>query len=105
MGQGECVGIVELGGGERMADLRAYFSALGIGSAPKVTAVSVDHGKTQPTGDPNGPDGGGIPDIQGAGPIPPQPTITGYFPPNTRAGFPHPASNPVPQPHNHTPPT
>lgn len=31
-GQGECVGIIELGGGERPADLSAYFSSLGIGS-------------------------------------------------------------------------
>ncbi len=87
MGQGECVGIVELGGGERMADLRAYFSALGIGSAPKVTAVSVDHGKNQPTGDPNGPDGEVMLDIEVVGAIAPQATIAVYFAPNTDAGF------------------
>src|SRR5260370_31562441 len=85
MGQGECVGIVELGGGERMADLRAYCSALGIGSAPKVTAVSVDHGKTQPTGDPNGPDGEVMLDIEVVGAIAPQATIAVYFAPNTDA--------------------
>ena len=34
-GQGECVAIIELGGGERTADLSTYFSALGIQSAPE----------------------------------------------------------------------
>jgi kumamolisin len=40
-GQGECVAIIELGGGERTADLTTYFSGLGIQKAPNVTAVSV----------------------------------------------------------------
>jgi kumamolisin len=86
-GHGECVGIIELGGGERMADLSAYFSALGISSVPKVTAVSVDHGKNQPTGDPNGPDGEVMLDIEVVGAIAPQATIAVYFAPNTDAGF------------------
>jgi kumamolisin len=86
-GQGECVGIIELGGGERTADLRAYFSALGISSAPKVTAVSVDQGKNHPTGDPNGPDGEVMLDIEVVGAIAPQANIAVYFAPNTDAGF------------------
>ena len=86
-GQGECVGIIELGGGERTADLDAYFSALGISSAPKVTAVSVDHGKNHPTGDPNGPDGEVMLDIEVVGAIAPQANIAVYFAPNTDAGF------------------
>jgi kumamolisin len=86
-GQGECVGIIELGGGERMADLDTYFSSLGISSAPKVTVVSVDHGKNHSTGDPNGPDGEVMLDIEVVGAVAPQANIAVYFAPNTDAGF------------------
>ena len=86
-GQGQCVAIIELGGGERPADLSTYFSALGINPAPKVTAVSVDHGKNHPTGDPNGPDGEVMLDIEVVGAIAPAANIAVYFAPNTDAGF------------------
>ncbi len=86
-GQGQCVGLIELGGGERAADLTAYFSALGIHSGPKVTPVSVDHGKNHATGDPNGPDGEVMLDIEVVGAIAPQAKIAVYFAPNTDAGF------------------
>jgi kumamolisin len=86
-GQGECIGIIELGGGERNADLAKYFSSLGIKSTPKVTVVSVDHSKNQPTGDPNGPDGEVMLDIEAVGAIAPQANIAVYFGPNTDAGF------------------
>jgi kumamolisin len=86
-GQGECVAIIELGGGERPADLSTYFSGLGIQTAPNVTAVSVDHGKNQPTGDPNGPDGEVMLDIEVVGAIAPGANIAVYFAPNTDAGF------------------
>jgi kumamolisin len=86
-GQGQCVGIIELGGGERAADLSAYFSELGIGAAPSVTVVSVDHGKNQPTGDPNGPDGEVMLDIEVVGAVAPAAKIAVYFAPNTDAGF------------------
>jgi kumamolisin len=86
-GQGECVAIIELGGGERGADLDIYFSGLGIQAAPKVVTVSVDHGKNQPTGDPNGPDGEVMLDIEVVGAIAPGANIVVYFAPNTDAGF------------------
>jgi kumamolisin len=86
-GQGQCVGIIELGGGERNADLTTYFSGLGIGSGPKVTVVSVDHAKNHPTGDPNGPDGEVMLDIEVVGAIAPKANIAVYFAPNTDAGF------------------
>lgn len=86
-GQGVCVAIIELGGGERTVDLSTYFSALGISSAPQVTVVSVDHGQNQPTGDANGPDGEVMLDIEVVGAIAPQATIAVYFAPNTDAGF------------------
>ncbi|HMD61638.1 MAG TPA: protease pro-enzyme activation domain-containing protein, partial [Opitutaceae bacterium] len=40
-GSGECVGLIEFGGGYRATDLEAYFKYLGI-AAPSVTSVSVD---------------------------------------------------------------
>jgi len=86
-GQGECVAIIELGGGERTADLTTYFSGLGIQKAPNVTAVSVDHGKDHPTGDPNGPDGEVMLDIEVVGAVAPGANIAVYFAPNTDAGF------------------
>jgi kumamolisin len=85
-GQGECIGIVELGGGYRPADLKTYFDALGI-APPAVTSVSVDHGRNHPTGDPNGPDGEVMLDIEVAGSIAPGASIAVYFAPNTDAGF------------------
>jgi kumamolisin len=86
-GQGQCVAIIELGGGERTADLGTYFSGLGVQPTPKVTAVSVDHGKNHPTGDPGGPDGEVMLDIEVVGAVAPGANIAVYFTPNTDAGF------------------
>jgi len=85
-GGGQCIAIIELGGGYRPADLQTYFAALNIGQ-PEVSAVSVDHGRNQPTGDPNGPDGEVMLDIEVAGAIAPGAKIVVYFAPNTDAGF------------------
>ena len=85
-GKGECIGLIELGGGYRPADLSAYFSQLKI-PPPKVSAVSVDHGKNHPTGDANGPDGEVMLDVEVAGAIAPGAHIVAYFAPNTDAGF------------------
>ena len=86
-GQGECVGIIEFGGGERTTDLRTYFSGLGISTAPQVTVVSVDNATNHPTGDANGPDGEVMLDIEVVGAIAPDAHIAVYFAPNTDAGF------------------
>ena len=86
-GEGECVAIIELGGGERSADLKTYFSQLGLQTEPKIAVVSVDHGKNHPTGDPNGPDGEVMLDIEVVGAIAPGAKIVVYFAPNTDAGF------------------
>jgi kumamolisin len=86
-GQGECVAIIELGGGEQTADLNTYFSELGIQTAPSVVTISVDHGKNDPTGDPSGPDGEVMLDIEVVGAIAPGANIAVYFAPNTDAGF------------------
>ena len=85
-GQGECVALIELGGGFRPADLTTYFQGLGVGS-PSVVAVSVDHGTNAPTGDANGPDGEVMLDVEVVGAIAPQAKIVVYFAPNTDAGF------------------
>lgn len=85
-GQGQCVGIIELGGGYRPQDLKTYFADLGL-PPPDVTAVSVDHATNRPTGDPAGPDGEVVLDIEVAGAIAPAAAIAVYFAPNTDAGF------------------
>lgn len=84
-GQGQCVAIIELGGGFRTADLQAYFQQLHI-PQPKVVAISVDHGRNQPAG-PNSADGEVMLDIELAGGIAPAATIAVYFAPNTDQGF------------------
>jgi kumamolisin len=85
-GSGQCVALIELGGGFRPADLSTYFKGLGV-AAPTVTAVSVDHAQNAPSGDANGPDGEVMLDIEVVGSIAPQAKIAVYFAPNTDAGF------------------
>jgi len=85
-GAGECIALIELGGGFRPADLDTYFASLGI-AAPAVTAVSVDHATNAPSGDANGPDGEVMLDIEVAGALAPGASIVVYFAPNTDAGF------------------
>lgn len=47
-GSGQCIALIELGGGYVNSDLQAYFQKLGI-ALPRVTSVSVDGGQnTQP---------------------------------------------------------
>lgn len=84
-GTGETIGILELGGGYRPADLQSYFSSLGI-QQPTVVAVSVDKGKNNPT-NPNGADGEVLLDIEVAGAVAPGARIAVYFAPNTSQGF------------------
>jgi kumamolisin len=85
-GAGQCIGVIELGGGYRATDLNSFFRNLGI-STPKVTAVSVDGAANSPTGDPGGPDGEVELDIEVAGAIAPAAQIAAYFAPNTDQGF------------------
>ena len=86
-GQGQTIGIIELGGGYTQSDLNSYFSALGISPAPSVSAVSVDGAQNQPTGDSGGPDAEVMLDIEVAGSVAPGAKIAVYFAPNTDAGF------------------
>jgi kumamolisin len=85
-GTGQCIAIIELGGGYVDADLDTYFQNLGV-PRPQVVAVPVDGGQNQPTGDPNGPDGEVMLDIEVAGAVAPKAQIVVYFAPNTDRGF------------------
>jgi len=69
-GKGQCIGIIELGGGYRRTDLKAYFKQLGI-ALPKVSSKSVDGAKNKPTGDINSADGEVVLDIEVAGAVAP----------------------------------
>lgn len=85
-GAGECIGIVELGGGYDHGDLDTYFAGLGL-ATPQVVAVAVDGGVNAPTGDPSGADAEVMLDIEVAGAIAPGVRIAVYFAPNTDQGF------------------
>jgi kumamolisin len=85
-GEGECIAIIELGGGYRAADLNTYFAQLGI-PKPSISSVSVDGGHNHPTGNPGGPDGEVMLDIEVAGAVAPGARIAVYFAPNTTRGF------------------
>ena len=85
-GSGQTIGVLELAGGYRAADLSAYFKNLGI-PVPKVTAVSVDGATNSPTGDASGPDGEVELDIEVSGAVAPAAQISMYFAPNTDQGF------------------
>ncbi|MGF6853298.1 S53 family peptidase [Paraburkholderia sp. CI3] len=85
-GGGQCVGIIELGGGYNTSDLKTYFSSLGV-SEPTVTPVGVDQAGNEPSGDPNGPDGEVTLDIEIVGAIVPGAAIAVYFTQNSDAGF------------------
>ncbi|MGP0018005.1 MAG: protease pro-enzyme activation domain-containing protein [Candidatus Sulfotelmatobacter sp.] len=86
-GTGECIALIELGGGYNTTDLSNYWSQLNLSETPTVSAVSVGNGSNAPTGDPNGPDGEVMLDIEIAGAIAPGAKIVVYFAENTDAGF------------------
>ena len=82
---GQTIGIIELGGGFRQADIIAYFKSLGQ-KPPRVIAVPVLTGKNHPGG-PNGADGEVMLDIEVAGAVAQGARIVVYFAPNTDQGF------------------
>lgn len=84
-GSGQCAAIIELGGGFQESDLTAYFGALGL-PTPTVEAVSVLNAQNQP-GNPNGPDGEVMLDVEVLGGVAPGANIAVYFTPNTDQGF------------------
>ncbi len=86
-GTGECIALIELGGGYTTTDLSNYWNQLNLSKTPTVSAVSVGNGSNNPTGDPNGPDGEVMLDIEVCGSIAPGANIVVYFADNTDAGF------------------
>jgi len=85
-GAGECIGIIELGGGYNPSDLSNFFGALNL-ATPSVVAVSVDGGTNSPSGNPNSSDAEVALDIEVAGAIANGASIAVYFTPNTDQGF------------------
>jgi kumamolisin len=84
-GTGQCIAIIELGGGYRTADIKAYFQKLGV-PVPKVKTVRVDGGSNHPS-TPDGADGEVMLDIEVAAAVAPKALIAVYFAPNTDKGF------------------
>ena len=85
-GSGQCVALIELGGGYVEADLATYASTLGL-PAPKVTAVPVDGVTNVPGQDPLGADGEVMLDVEVVMAVAPAASIAVYFAPNTDQGF------------------
>ena len=92
-GNGQCIGIIELGGGFHASDLEAFFGVLNL-PVPQVVVVSVDGG----TNSPDSPGGGdadfevGL-DIEVAGAVAPQARLAVYFAPVLHKG----SSTPLPR--------
>ena len=84
-GTGETIGIIELGGGYKPADLANYFKSIGV-KEPSVTAALVDKAKNHPT-TASSADGEVLLDIEVAGSVAPGAKIAVYFTPNTDQGF------------------
>jgi kumamolisin len=84
-GEGQCIAIIELGGGFRTRELHDYFAGLSL-KTPKVTAISVDGAQNNPGTD-RDTDGEVMLDIEIAGAVAPGATIAVYFTPNTDRGF------------------
>jgi subtilase family serine protease len=85
-GRGQCIAIIELGGGFRANDLTAYFKSLGI-KKPTVTAVSIGGAHNEPDGPTKDANGEVMLDIEVAGAVAPGAKIAVYFAPNTDEGF------------------
>jgi kumamolisin len=84
-GTGQCIGILEFGGGYSDSDLQAYFQRLGM-PAPKVTAVSVGGVGNEPGKDQDS-DAEVLLDIEIAASLAPGAKIVVYFAPFTEQGW------------------
>ena len=82
---GQCIGIIELGGGYTDADNQAAFKAMAL-AMPDIVAVGVDGASNDPA-DTSGANGEVALDIQVAGGVAPGAAIAVYFAPNTDQGF------------------
>jgi kumamolisin len=80
-GSGQTIGVIELGGGYRPAELKAYFRSLGLKPAPIVIPVAVDGGANAPGGE---DDSEVALDIEVIGACAPRARIVVYFSTNDR---------------------
>ena len=85
LGKGQCIALIELGGGYSEADTNTAFHVMGL-APPNVVAVGVSGGFNNP-GEEQGADGEVALDIQVAGGAAPGAKIAVYFAPNTDQGF------------------
>ncbi len=85
-GAGQTIALIELGGGYNGQDLQAYWQQMDVPPV-SVVDIGVDGASNAPTGDPSGPDGEVVLDIQVAGAVAPGAKIAVYFAPNTDQGF------------------
>jgi len=84
-GTGQCIAILELGGGFTQADYDTYLSSLGVKSQ-SVAIVSVDGGRNAP-GQDSDADVEVMMDAEIAGAVAPGASLVIYFAPNTDQGF------------------
>ena len=84
-GTGQCIAIIELGGGFKPQDLKTYFQGLKL-PVPAVKVVSVGGARNQPT-TANSADGEVLLDIEVAAAVAPKAQVVVYFAPNTSQGF------------------
>jgi kumamolisin len=85
-GAGQCIGILEFGGGYTATDLDNYFEQLGL-STPQITAVSVDGTSNQPSPGDDSPDAEVDLAIEVSGSVAPGAQIVVYFAPWTEQGW------------------
>lgn len=84
-GRGQCIGIIELGGGFVAEDLQRYFDEMDL-PMPEVASVSVDGRENKPGIDAEADKETAL-DIEVVGSIVPEAKIVVYFAPNTQKGF------------------
>lgn len=84
-GEGQCIAIIELGGGVSQSDTAAAFKAMDL-APPQVVAVPVGDGANQPGKDQDA-DGEVALDVQVAGGAAPKAKLAVYFAANTDQGF------------------
>ncbi|WP_375382821.1 protease pro-enzyme activation domain-containing protein [uncultured Sphingomonas sp.] len=82
---GQCIGIIELGGGYTAADNTVAFEAMDL-PVPDIVAIGIGGAANNP-GDTSGANGEVALDIQVAGGVAPGARLAIYFAPNTSQGF------------------
>jgi kumamolisin len=77
-GKGQCIGIIELGGGYKESDLTSFFSAIGV-AMPTIVPVGIGGASNQPAANPDGTDGEATLDIEICGALAPGAKLAVYF--------------------------